>query len=94
MVDRTRRCLANRGQEVVLEVLSQFTATVPNTEYHVATAWQNNGVSGYPEASDIQNAAADLTAFACSSRPCLRSKSMASPHEDVLPQSKECEIVR
>jgi len=35
--------------------LSQFTAVV------VATAWQNNGVSGKPEASDIQNAAADLT---------------------------------
>ena len=48
--------------------LSQFTATVANTEYHVATAWQNNepipadrlvynGVSGIQKPPTSKNAA-------------------------------------
>ncbi len=52
-------CKDGWGQEKLYwKSLSQFTATVANTEYHVTTAWQNNGVSGNSEASDVQNAAA------------------------------------
>ena len=49
------------GQEVVLEVTIPIHGHRGQYRVHVATAWQNNGVSGNPEASDIQNAAADLT---------------------------------
>jgi len=89
------------GQEVVWKSLSQITATLANTEYHVATAWQNNepipadrlvynGVSGNPEASDIQKRRR-YEGHLRVHRPCLRSKYLWLPGmEDELPQSKEC----